>query len=53
MASQQSIEAVRRGREIYEQKSLSSLEATNLHDFIAIDLDSGDYFIGKTLSEAI
>ena len=53
MASEQTREIVRRGQEIYDRDLRSQLEATNLHDFVAIEPESGEYFLGSTLSEAI
>ena len=53
MASEQTREIVRRGQEIYERDLRTRLEATNLHAFVAIEPESGDYFLGSTLSEAI
>ena len=53
MVSNQSQELVRKGREIYERRLKRKLEATNPHDFVAIEPESGDFFLGKTLSEAI
>jgi len=53
MASEQSMELARKAREIYEQRLRSKLEATNLGDFVAIDPQSGEFFIGQTLSGAI
>jgi hypothetical protein len=53
MVSDQSREVVRKGRQIYEERLKTRLEATNRHDFVAIEPDSGDFFLGKTLSEAI
>ncbi len=38
---------------IYEQRLRTRLEATNLDDFVAIEPESGDFFLGKTLSEAL
>ena len=38
---------------IYEQRMRVQLEASHLHDFVAIEPESGDYFLGKTLSEAM
>jgi hypothetical protein len=43
----------RQARELYEQKLKSTLEASHWDDFVAIEPESGDYFLGKTLSEAI
>ena len=53
MASEQSLEVARRAQEIYEQELRSRLELTNRDDFVAIEPESGDFFLGKTLSEAI
>jgi hypothetical protein len=53
MASRQSTELATRASAIYEQKLRKRLEATNPNDFVAIEPESGDYFLGKTLSEAI
>lgn len=40
-------------KRIYEEKLRDSLEQSNLHEFVAVEPESGDYFLGKTLSEAI
>jgi hypothetical protein len=53
MASAQSIELARRATAIYEQRLRNALEASNPNAFVAIEPDSGDYFLGQTLSEAI
>jgi hypothetical protein len=53
MASERSIEVARKAQEIYECKLKAKLEATNRHDFVAVEPQSGDYFLGKTLSEAV
>lgn len=53
MASQESTELARRASLIYEQGLRGQLEATNRDDFVAIEPESGDFFLGKTLSEAV
>lgn len=53
MASEQSVELARRARQMYDQRLRSKLEATNLDDFVAIEPESGEFFLGKTLSQAI
>jgi hypothetical protein len=53
MVSNPSTELADRGIAIYQQTLKSRLESTNPDDFVAIEPDSGDYFLGKTLSEAI
>lgn len=53
MSSEQSEKLARRAREIYDQRFRSKLEATNLDDFVAIEPESGEFFLGKTLTQAI
>jgi hypothetical protein len=48
-----SSELAQRARAIYEQNLRARLEASNRDDFVAIDPESGDFYLGKTLSEAI
>jgi hypothetical protein len=52
MASQDSRDLVRGAELIYEQRLRQTLEATHRDSFVAIEPDSGDYFLGRTLSEA-
>ena len=53
MVSEQTADVARRAKQLYEETLRQKLEATNKNDFVAIEPDSGDYFFGKTLSEAI
>lgn len=53
MASARSSELASRATAIYEQKLRGQLESTHRDDFVAIEPESGDFFLGKTLSEAI
>ncbi len=53
MASQQSVDVARRATEIYESPLRVKLEVCHRHAFVAVEPDSGDYFLGNTLSEAI
>jgi hypothetical protein len=41
-----------RAKHIYETRLRSQLEATHLHEFVAVEPESGEYFLGRTLSEA-
>lgn len=41
------------GQRIYESRLQSQLEQTHLHSFVAIEPQSGDYFLGKTLTDAM
>jgi len=53
MASKESSDLASRASAIYEQKLRSRLEPDHLDDFVAIEPESGDYFLASTLSEAI
>ena len=53
MASAQTEDLARRATRLYEESLREQLERTHLNDFVAIEPDSGDYFFGTTLSEAI
>ncbi len=49
MSTQQSIDLANRARAIYVGKLKQRLESTNLNDFLAVEPDSGEYFLGKRL----
>ena len=53
MASKLSADLGIRAEAIYQERLKNRLESTNLDDFVAIEPESGDFFLGKTLSEAI
>ena len=53
MVSKRTEDVVRRATQLYEEKLRENLEKTNMNDFVAIEPDSGEYFFGKTLSQAI
>lgn len=42
-----------RAKAIYAERLRSILERDHLNEFVAIEPDSGDFFVGKTMSEAI
>ena len=46
-------EFVRRAEEIYATRLRQVLEPEHLDEFVAVEPESGDYFLGKTLSEAM
>jgi hypothetical protein len=50
--SQETLELARRAEHVYEQRLKADLEKTHLNCFVAVEPDSGDYFLGHTLSEA-
>jgi hypothetical protein len=52
--SSQSLESLVRSAElVYEQKLRHELEPTHRDEFVAVEPLSGDFFLGRTLSEAI
>jgi len=53
MTTKQAIELAERAKAIYDQKLKTRLETSNPDDFVAVEPESEEYFLGKTLSEAI
>ena len=53
MVSRHSLDVAGRATEIYESRLLAKLEAEHRNAFVAVEPDSGDYFLGETLTEAI
>ena len=53
MASKLSTDLGARATTIYQERLRVRLKTTNSDDFVAIEPESGDFFLGKTLSEAI
>lgn len=45
-------EFVRRAEEVYATRLKAVLEPGHIDEFVAIEPESGDYFLGKTLSDA-
>ena len=52
MTEQDVDEFVRRAEEVYATRLRAVLEPEHVDEFVAIELESGDYFLGKTLNEA-
>ena len=46
-------ELAARAAAIYDRKLKPILEATHADQFVVIEPDSGDYFLGRTMTEAI
>jgi hypothetical protein len=44
---------VRGAEQLYEEKLRAELEASHPDEFVAIEPRSGDYFLGRTLSDAL
>jgi hypothetical protein len=53
MASSVAADLEIRAEAVYRERLKDRLEVTNPDDFVAIEPESGDFFLGKTLSEAI
>jgi hypothetical protein len=53
MASNHSIELARRGQALYDERLRAVLEPSHLNEYVAIEPESGDCFLGQTVSEAI
>jgi hypothetical protein len=53
MVSEQTADVVRRAQKLYDERFRTTLETTHRDLYVAIEPDSGDYFLGNTLSEAI
>ncbi len=45
-------EFVRKAEEIYTNRLQAVLEPEHIDEFVAIEPESGEYFLGKTLNEA-
>ncbi len=53
MASEHSLDVAHRATEIYDMRLRVMLETDHRNAYVAVEPDSGDYFLGDTLSEAI
>lgn len=53
MTTQELNSFVERAEQIYDLRLRSQLESQHANAFVAIEPDSGDYFLGNTVSEAI
>ncbi|MCI0360774.1 MAG: hypothetical protein L0211_20035 [Planctomycetaceae bacterium] len=53
MTTAESTDLARRAEAIYANRLKDELELTHRDEFVAIEPDSGEYFLGRTLSEAV
>ena len=53
MVSEETADVVRRAKQLYADRLRTQLEVEHMNEFVAIEPDSGEYFFGTTLSEAI
>src|SRR5881227_2273662 len=52
MVSPEVHSVIQRGHRIYEERLKADLEKSYMHHYVVIEPESGDYFLGQTLSEA-
>jgi hypothetical protein len=53
MSLQDSEEVARQAEQLYHERLQATLEKSHRDEFVAIEPQSGDYFLGRTLSEAV
>lgn len=53
MISEESRQVIRKAKELYERNLKHDLETTQRDKFVAIEPESGDYFVGDTLDDAV
>jgi hypothetical protein len=53
MPNPATLEVARRAEKLYEERLRQELEARHPNEFVAIEPDSGEYFLASTLSGAI
>jgi hypothetical protein len=53
MAPPDTYERADRAEQYYKEKLKETLEATHRERFVAIEVDSGDYYIAETVREAV
>ena len=53
MVSEETRSVIARAKEIYERQLKSNLEADQRDKFVAIEPDSGEFFVGETFDEAV
>ena len=53
MVSAETKAVVDRAKQIYANQLQTQLEASHMHRFVAIEPESGEYFLGDTFDEAV
>ena len=53
MVSAETKSVISRAKEIYERQLKADLEQNHMDQFVAIEPDSGDYFIGESFDKAV
>jgi hypothetical protein len=53
MVSAETKSVIERAKRIYAERLRASLEAGHMNRYVAIEPESGEYFLGDTLDEAV
>jgi hypothetical protein len=53
MVSAETRHVIERAKQFYAQKLQADLESQHMNRFVAIEPESGDYFLGDTFDEAV
>lgn len=53
MISEETKSVISRAKELYEQRLKSELESKHMNRFVAIEPESGDFFLGDSFDEAV
>jgi len=53
MPSEESLSVAERAKQLYETKLQTELEKEFMNQFVAIEPDSGQYFVSDSLSDAV
>ncbi len=52
MVSSEERDMIRQAEALYEERFKADLEQDHMHAYVVVEPDSGDYFLGRTMSEA-
>ncbi len=53
MLSAESQSVAAKAKALYQEKLRTDLEANSLHEFVCIEPESGEYFLGETFDDAV
>ena len=53
MVSAETKSVIKRAKDIYAQRLKGALESSHMDQFVAIEPESGDYFLANTFDEAV
>lgn len=52
MVTQKDREIITSAEKLYEERLKRELEENHMHEYVVIEPESGEYFLGRTVSEA-